>query len=122
MAIEILNAKKVTDNGLLSKIQIGGKTYEIKDLIARENLEALALLIDALELNKADKEQVTRDIAAAIAGKADKDQVATDIANAVAAEAALREAADNALDARLDKVETFFEVAEGEKLDEALDT
>lgn len=139
MAIEILNAKKVTDNGLLSKIQIGGKTYEIKDLIARENLEALALLIDALELNKADKEQVTKDIAAAIAGKADKDQVAkdiaaaiadkadktqvaTDIADAVAAEAALREAADNALDARLDKVETFFEVAEGEKLDEALDT
>ena len=31
---EILNAKKVADNGLLSKIQIGGKVYEIKDLIA----------------------------------------------------------------------------------------
>lgn len=139
MAIEILNAKKVTDNGLLSKIQIGGKTYEIKDLIARENLQALALLIDSLDLEKADKEQVTKDIAAAIAGKADKDQVAkdiaaavadkadktqvaTDIAAAVAAEAALREEADNALDERLDSVETFFKVAEGETLDAALDT
>ena len=84
MALEILNAKKVAENGLLSKIQIGGKVYEIKDLIARENLEALALLIDALDLNKADKEQVAKDIAAAIAGKADKDQVALDIAAAVA--------------------------------------
>ena len=49
MALDILNAKKVADNGLLSKIQIGGKTYEIKDLIARENIEALAGIIDALK-------------------------------------------------------------------------
>jgi hypothetical protein len=48
MAIEILNAKKAADNGLLSKIRIGDKTCEIKDLIAGENAEALALLIDAL--------------------------------------------------------------------------
>ena len=48
MAIDILNAKKFEANGLLSKIEIGGKAYEIKDLIARENAEALAVLIDAL--------------------------------------------------------------------------
>ena len=87
MALDILNAKVAEANGLLSKIQIGGKVYEIKDLIARENLQALALLIDALELNKADKDQVTKDIAAAIAGKADKDQVALDIAAAIAGKA-----------------------------------
>lgn len=32
---------KVAGNGLLSKIQIGGKTYEVKDLVAREKLSAL---------------------------------------------------------------------------------
>ena len=142
MAIEILDAKKVADNGLLSKIRIGDKTYEIKDLIARENAEALALLIDALSAkvgnvaegqnladiikniqeNAYDDTQLQEAIAALETNKADKTQVATDIADAVAAEATLREAADNALDERLDKVETFFEVAEGEKLDEALDT
>ena len=49
MALDILNAKKIADNGLLSKIQIGGKTYEIKDLIARESIESLAGIIDALK-------------------------------------------------------------------------
>ncbi len=49
MALDILNAKKVAANGLLSKIQIGGNTYEIKDLIARENIEALAGIIDAIK-------------------------------------------------------------------------
>ena len=83
MAMDILNLIKTEGNGLLSKIQIGGKVYEIKDLVARENIEALALLIDALDLSKADKDQVAKDIAAAIAGKADKDQVALDIAAAV---------------------------------------
>ena len=48
MALDILNAKLVAENGLLSKIQIGGKTYEIKDVVARENVEGLALLMDAL--------------------------------------------------------------------------
>ena len=99
MALDILNAKKVADNGLLSKIQIGGKVYEIKDLIARENLEALALLIDALDLNKADKEQVAKDIAAAVAGKADKDQVALDIAAAIANKADKEQVAKDIADA-----------------------
>lgn len=44
--VDILNAKKVTDNGLLSKIQIGGKTYEVKDLIARENIGTLSAGLD----------------------------------------------------------------------------
>ena len=48
MALEILNKKKVEANGLLSKIEIGGKVYEIKDLIARENVEGLSALLDAL--------------------------------------------------------------------------
>lgn len=46
--VDILNVKKVADNGLLSKIQIGGKTYEIKDLIARENIGALSAGLDAI--------------------------------------------------------------------------
>lgn len=46
MALDILNVKKVADNGLLSKIQIGGKVYEIKDLIARENIGTLSESLD----------------------------------------------------------------------------
>ena len=142
MALDIVDLKKVAENGLLSKIQIGGKTYEIKDLIARENVEALADLLDALSAkvgnvadgqnladiikniqeNAYDDTAIRALITALESNKADKTQVATDIETAVAAEAALRLAADNALDERLDKVENFFEVAEGDKLDEALDT
>lgn len=47
--IKNIQAELVTDgNGLLSKIQIGGKTYEIKDLIAREGVETVAGLVEAL--------------------------------------------------------------------------
>lgn len=46
--VDILNVKNVADNGLLSKIQIGGKTYEIKDLIARQNIGALSQGLDAI--------------------------------------------------------------------------
>ena len=46
--VDILNLKKVTDNGLLSKIQIGGKTYEVKDLIARENIGTLSAGLDKI--------------------------------------------------------------------------
>ena len=145
MALDILDLKKGADNGLLSKIQIGGKVYEIKDLIARENIEDLADLLDALSAkvgnvaegqNLADiikniQENAYDDTALQNAIKAlqeadllkaDKAQVAKDIDAAVREEMDLRVAADEALDERLDKVETFFEVAEGEKLNEALDT
>lgn len=46
--VDILNAKKVIDNGLLSKIQIGGKVYEVKDLIARENIGTLSAGLDKI--------------------------------------------------------------------------
>ena len=46
--VDILNQKKVEANGLLSKIQIGGKIYEIKDLIARENIGTLSAGLDAV--------------------------------------------------------------------------
>lgn len=49
MALEILNKKKVEANGLLSKIEIGGKVYEIKDLIARESIEALDKIVSDLK-------------------------------------------------------------------------
>ena len=140
--LNILDVKKVTENGLLSKIQIGGKTYEVKDLIARENIELVADFVDALaakvgnvaegqnladiikniQENAYDDTAIRNLITALDNNKADKTQVAADIAAAVKAEADLRVAAEEAMDARMDKVETFFAVAEGEKLDEALDT
>ena len=48
MALEILNKKNVADNGLLSKIEIAGKVYEIKDVIARESIEAISADLEAL--------------------------------------------------------------------------
>ena len=54
MALEILNAKKVADNGLLSKIQIGGKTYEVKDVIARESIESISADLSALSYVQKD--------------------------------------------------------------------
>ena len=46
--VDILDLKKVNDNGLLSKIQIGGKVYEVKDLIARENIGTLSAGLDKI--------------------------------------------------------------------------
>lgn len=46
----------------------------------------------------------------------------TELSSAISTETAAREAADSALDSRLVEVETFFETAEGETLDAALDT
>ena len=46
--VDILEALKNAENGLLSKIKIGNKTYEIKDLIARENIETLGAGLDAI--------------------------------------------------------------------------
>lgn len=54
MVLEILNAKKVADNGLLSKIQIGGKNYEVKDVIARESIESLSADLAAISYVKKD--------------------------------------------------------------------
>lgn len=46
--VDILNKLNVEGNGLLSKIQIGGKVYEIKDLIARNNIETLSAGLDKI--------------------------------------------------------------------------
>lgn len=54
MALEILNAKKVEANGLLSKIQIGGKIYEVKDVIARESIESISADLAALSYVQKD--------------------------------------------------------------------
>lgn len=134
MALEILNAKKVAENGLLSKIQIGGKTYEVKDLIARENVEGLSALLDALsakvgnvaegqnladiikniqenayddtELQKAIKALQDADLL-----KADKEQVATDIAAAVKAEADIARAAEKANADEIARVDAALKLA-----------
>lgn len=134
MALEILNAKKVTENGLLSKIQIGGKTYEIKDLIARENVEGLSRLLDALSAkvgnvaegqNLADiikniQENAYDDtqLQAAIKAlqdadllKADKAQVALDIEAAVKAEADIARAAEKANADEIARVDAALKLA-----------
>ena len=125
MALDILNAKVVEANGLLSKIQIGGKTYEIKDLIARENLEDLALLldtlsakVDVLEKSGYDDTEVRNLIDAledAVAdlddAKADKTQVAIDIEAAVAAEAEIARAAEKANADEIARVDAALKLA-----------
>jgi hypothetical protein len=134
MALDILNAKVVEANGLLSKIQIAGKTYEIKDLIARDNIEDLALLLDALTAkvgnvaegqNLADiikniQENAYDDTALQNAIKAlqeadllkaDKTQVATDIATAVAAEAEIARAAEKANADEIARVDAALKLA-----------
>ena len=134
MALDILNVKKVADNGLLSKIQIGGKTYEVKDLIARENVEGLSRLLDALSAkvgnvaegqNLADiikniQENAYDDTAlqAAIEAlqdadllKADKAQVALDIEAAVKAEADIARAAETANADEIARVDAALKLA-----------
>ena len=82
MALDIMNKLNVEGHGLLSKIQIGGKTYEIKDLIARQNIEALAGLIDAINYIKntgvyADDAAIKAAIEAS--AKATKDELSAQI-------------------------------------------
>ena len=134
MAVEILNTKVTADNGLLSKIQIGGKTYEIKDLIARQNVEGLSILLDALSAkvgnvaegqnlaeiikniqeNAYDDTEIQNAIKAlqeADLLKADKTQVATDIAAAVAAEAEIARAAEQANAGEIARVDAALKLA-----------
>ena len=110
MANEILNKILTEGNGLLSKIQIGGKVYELKDAVARQEIEAL-IAAAATYYTKAEAEAAHEDIAQAIEdskyddtalkaliqaleeNKADKSQVAADIK----AEADRADAAEKAL-------------------------
>ena len=73
MADSIVNLKKVAENGLLSKIQIGGKTYEIKDLIAREHIDALEAAVKNIQENAYDDTQLKADLAAEAKARADAD-------------------------------------------------
>jgi len=66
--------------------------------------------------------QVKTNTDAIAQNKADIAAMDTAYKKAVSDEAQARDDADKALDARLDKVETFFATAEGETLDTALDT
>lgn len=140
MALDILNAKKVAENGLLSKIQIGGKTYEIKDLIARENIETLDELLAALsskvgnveegqnladiikdiQENAYDDTALQQAVAALEANKADKTQVAADIKAAVDAEAAIAREAEKANADEITRIDNALKAAienDGEGLD-----
>ena len=140
MALDILNAKKVAENGLLSKIQIGGKTYEIKDLIARENIETLDELLAALSAkvgnveegqnladiikniqeNAYDDTALQQAVAALEANKADKTQVAADIKAAVDAEAAIAREAEKANADEITRIDNALKAAienDGEGLD-----
>jgi uncharacterized protein YjbI with pentapeptide repeats len=134
MALDILNAKIVEANGLLSKIQIGGKVYEIKDLIARQSAEELAGLLDALSAkvgNVADGQNLAdivkniqenayddtaiqnaiKALQEADLLKADKEQVAKDIAAAVAAEAEIARAAEKANADEIARVDNVLKAA-----------
>ena len=48
MALEILNKIVTEGNGLLSKINIGNKVYELKDVVARESIEQMSADLAAI--------------------------------------------------------------------------
>ena len=134
---DVLNAKENSGNGLLSKIQIDGKVYELKDLIAREGIANLKGLVDALaadlgDLGKLDEvfegktlieviQQIQENayddtaliglIAALESNKADKTQVASDIAAAVKAEADIARAAEKANADEIARVDAVLKAA-----------
>ena len=134
MAMDIMNLIKAEGNGLLSKINIGNKVYELKDLVARENIETLAGLLDTLsdkvgnveagenladivkniQENAYDDSEV-RDLITALqeADKllANKEQVAADIKAAVDAEAAIARAAEKANADEIARVDTALKLA-----------
>lgn len=121
----IMDAKVVAANGLLSKIQIGDKVYELKDLIARSGVKELKVLVDALSakvdaLEKSGYDDTeVRELIAALqqavealeSNKADKTQVATDIAAAVKAEADIARAAEKANADEIARVDNVLKAA-----------
>ena len=134
MALDIKDLKLDGTTGLLSKIQIGGNVYTLKDLIARENIEtldglvaSLSAKVEVLEKSGYDDTEV-RGLIAALqaadeafdAAKADKTQVAADIEAAVAAEAAIARAAEKANADEIARVDNALKAAienDGEGLD-----
>lgn len=93
MADNILDLKKVAENGLLSKIQIGGKTYEIKDLIARESIETINETIKKIQESAYDDTQLKADLAA---------------------ETKARQEADTALGERIDGIDALLNTVDSE--------
>lgn len=99
MAMNIIDAKKDPKNGLLSKIKIGDVVYELKDLIARESLEALSAEVDAIlevigELPQDTIPEVIADLEKKIADALAAAKKYTD--EEVAKEAAIARAAEKA--------------------------
>ena len=134
MALDIKDLIKVDGHGLLSKIEIGGKVYELKDLVARESAESLATLLDALSAkvgnvaegqnladiikniqeNAYDDTELQNAIKAlqeADLLKADKAQVALDIEAAVKAEADIARAAEKANADEIARVDAALKLA-----------
>ena len=135
MAIEILETIKDENTfGLLSKIEIGGKVYELKDLLARESIESLDDLVAALSAKVGNVEEGKNladivkniqenayddsELVAAIealqeADKllASKEQVAADIKAAVDAEAAIARAAEKANTDEIARVDAALKLA-----------
>lgn len=95
---------------------------------AQGEVDALEGVVEALagKVGEVPENQTVMDIITNIQENAYDDTAVRGLitanANAIAAETKNREDADTALDERLDAVEAFFELAEGEKLDAALDT
>jgi hypothetical protein len=134
----ILDAKNVEANGLLSKIQIGGKIYELKDLIARQQVIELWAESNGLRERVGDvegefgtgaslvniikniQESAYDDTAiralitaldAEVAKKADATQVAKDIEAAVKAEADIARAAEKANADEIARVDAALKLA-----------
>ena len=63
--VDILKSKQEGAAGLLSQINIGGQLYDVKDLIARENIGTLSAGLDAIAADLAAKhEALTKEDAA----------------------------------------------------------
>ena len=92
--------KNDTTGNLLSQIKIGSTVYELKDLIARDSIELLHDLVTALGEEDVRLAGLVTELQTAAQNladnKADKEQVAKDIKAAVDAEAAIARVAEKA--------------------------
>lgn len=126
------------DENKADKTQVATDIADAVKVETDARVEAINALSGTVEANKtaiegtvSTLEQKVNDNEADIEGKvsaltervaANETAVGTTLPNAINEEKAAREAADNAINERLVEVETFFKTAEGETLDEALDT
>lgn len=124
VATDIADAVKAEEDarkGAISSLQEELNTLSGTVSSNKTSIEnAVGELNATVEANEADIEGKMTALTERVA--ANETAVGTTLPNAIAGEKAAREAADTALDERLVEVETFFKTAEGETLDEALDT